>query len=465
MNLRARLSLAVITTTALVVALAATATWLASSRARGLAFDQEIRDQARRLRPDLEHLVWKQRAGDAPVELLAPDPAFPGLILVLRDARGRILARSAEAPGELPGESGPEGVLVEGDLPGTGPVRWMTLALKGRPLPGQDDRRGGRDAPPATLVLLRPTREFHDALAREAGLLAVMGLGICGVTALLVVLIVNRLLRPIARLGDGIAALHPATKATLAVPGLPTELVPVQARLNELLTKVDQVLERERQTTANIAHELRTPLASLRVRLELALRSDRDPGQVVGVCRQGLATVNLLQGLVDNLLLLARLEAGQAALHREAVEVAEVVAVAWTLHQPAAEERSLTLQRTIEPALSLTTDAGKLRAILGNLLANAVTYADAGTVIALDARETSASVVVTIANDGATIAPGEAERVFEPFWRGDAARTVDRGHCGLGLPLVRRLAIILGGTISVTVEGRRFTAILRLPGD
>ena len=68
-------------------------------------------------------------------------------------------------------------------------------------------------------------------------------------------------------------------------------------------------------------------------------------------------------------------------------------------------------------------------------------------------------------NDGATISQTDAERVFEPFWRGDAARTVERGHCGLGLPLVRRLVAVLKGSVSVSVKDGRFTVLLVLPPD
>lgn len=310
--------------------------------------------------------------------------------------------------------------------------------------------------------MIRPIRAMRAELAGQAWQLAGMALAICLVTALLVAWVISRLLRPVRQLSAGITGMVPGSRASLAVPDLPNELLPVQACLNELLSRVDEVLERERQTTANIAHELRTPLTGLRAKLELALMRDRDPEQIAGLCRQGLATMTILQGLVDNLLLLARLEAGQAELHREAVEVAEVVASGWSLHHVSAEERGLRLERAIEPALAITTDVGKLRAILSNLLSNAVAYADPGSAIHLEATEESTGIRIVVSNEGATITAAETERVFEPFWRGDAARTVESGHCGLGLPLVRRLAAILGGSVTVAVVGRRFSAILLL---
>lgn len=462
-----RLIIAVIAATAAVVALAAVATWLASARARGLTFDQEVRDRARELRPELEVLAWRHLQDPRlPSEML---PADPGLVVVLRGGDGRELARSAGPPADpawvVPG---PDGVLSDAELSGIGTVRWMSLSLGTKPPPGER-RRDGR--PPrqdeggerAQLILIRPTTTLRAELAGQAWLLAGMSVAVCLLTAVVVAMLINRLLRPLRRLGDGIAGMVPGSGAVLAVPGLPGELLPVQERLNGLLARVDEVMERERQTTANIAHELRTPLAGLRAKLELALLREREPEQIAALCRQGLATMTLLQGLVDNLLLLARLEAGQAALTREAIEVAEVAASAWSLHQAAAEERGLRLERTIEPALAITTDAGKLRAIVSNLLSNAVAYADRGSAITLAATEEPRGIRIVLCNDGAAIAPADAERVFEPFWRGDAVRTVESGHCGLGLPLVRRLAIILGGTITVSVDGRCFCATLVLP--
>jgi signal transduction histidine kinase len=239
----------------------------------------------------------------------------------------------------------------------------------------------------------------------------------------------------------------------------------VQERLNDLLHRVDAVLEREQQTTANVAHELRTPLAGLRAKLELALQRERDPAEVALLCRQGMATLTLLQGLIDNLLLLTRLEAGQEKPTAQAIEVQELLASAWALHQPAAQARRITIERRLEPALSLVTDADKLRAVFSNLLSNAVAYAPENSMVQIAGHEQGdGRIRLTFTNDGATISHADAQRVFEPFWRGDTARTVERGHCGLGLPLVRRLVTVLRGTVTVQVKNGKFTVLLVLPG-
>jgi signal transduction histidine kinase len=176
--------------------------------------------------------------------------------------------------------------------------------------------------------------------------------------------------------------------------------------------------------------------------------------------------MTLLQGLIDNLLLLTRLEAGQEKLNSQAVEVQELLASAWALHQPAAITRKIMLERRLEPALSLVTDADKLRAVFSNLLSNAVAYTTPNSMIQVTGHEQGdGRIRLTVTNEGATISHADAERVFEPFWRGDAARTVERGHCGLGLPLVRRLVNVLRGTVSVSVKDGKFTVLVVLPSD
>jgi signal transduction histidine kinase len=467
LSLRWRLILAVTAAASLVVVAAAAAIWLAGAHERFLTFDQAVRDHARAIRPRLEEIAWHHaREAALPPEEL-PESGHDGLLVLLRGPGGEVWARSpgAPEPGVLPRHPGPDGVLVDAVLPAAGAVRWLVLDIVERPPPGRrpEERPRRREAPPAQLVLIRPTAPLRAGLVARGWLLASLAAMVSAVVGGLVAIIVHRLLRPVRQLGDAISATMPGGGDTLAVPGLPAELLPVQARLNELLVRMDRLLERERQTNASIAHELRTPLAGLRAKLELALLREREPAQIAELCRQGLANLALLQGLVDNLLLLARLEAGQMAPRREAVELAEAVAAVWSLHEAAAAERGLTLARAIEPALALTTDPGWLRAILGNLLANAVAYATPGSAIRLEAAEEGAEVRLLLANAGCTVAPADAGRVFEPFWRADSARTIASGHCGLGLSLVQRLTAILGGTVLVEVVDGSFRVHLRLP--
>ncbi len=104
--------------------------------------------------------------------------------------------------------------------------------------------------------------------------------------------------------------------------------------------------------------------------------------------------------------------------------------------------------------------------MFSNLLSNAVAYATPNSMVQVAGHEQGdGRIRLTFTNEGATISHADAERVFEPFWRGDNARTVERGHCGLGLPLVRRLVKVLGGTVAVSVKDGRFSVLVVLPSN
>ncbi len=510
-SLRRRLAVTVILTTALVVAVAGAVAWLASAKLRRQGAEASMRSYAAAVMPRLLARQWlAQRDGRTLPELLPqslPDDSDLWRALVTRD--GRVLAHSLpQAPdsawvGRLPPA---DGKARRVEHPTVGAVLVLVEAIDLRPLARRGDgdrlRRAETETGdrPATrepelpgrrlaerlvarneqrndallawiedldprLVVIHPLAEIEAEARRQAWVLIGMWVLACTLVAAVVLIITGRVLAPVRRMTDAIAGITPGSAGQqVAIVGLPSELQPVQARLNDLLARVDAALTREQQTTANIAHELRTPLAGLRAKLELALQKERDPAEIAALCRQGLGTMTLLQGMIDNLLLLTRLEAGQEKPHVQAVEVQELLASAWALHQPAAQARRITLERLLEPALNLITDSDKLRAVFSNLLSNAVAYAPENSMVQVAGHEQGdGRIRLTFTNDGATISHADAERVFEPFWRGDTARTVERGHCGLGLPLVRRLVTVLGGTVSVSVNDERFTVRIVLP--
>ena len=515
-SLRRRLAVTVLLTTALVVAVAGAVAWFASAKLRRQGAESSMRSYAAATMPRLLARQWlAQRDGRTLPELLPqslPNDTDLWRALVTRD--GRVLAHSLpQEPDSAWVHALPpaDGKTVRREHPTLGPVLVLVETIDLRPLalrrgdvdrprraePESSDRPAIREGDLAgrrlaerfaarneqrteqrndalytwieqldpRLVVIHPLAELEAEARRQAWVLIGMWVLACTLVAAVVLIITGRVLAPVRRMTDAIAGITPGSDdQQVAIAGLPLELQPVQARLNDLLARVDAALTREQQTTANIAHELRTPLAGLRVKLELALQKERDPAEIAALCRQGLGTMTLLQGLIDNLLLLTRLEAGQEKPNAQAVEVQEILASAWALHQPAALAQQITLERRLEPALSLITDGDKLRAVFSNLLSNAVAYATPNSMIQVNGHEQGDSRIrLSFTNEGATISHIDAERVFEPFWRSDYARTVERGHCGLGLPLVRRLVTVLGGTVSVSVKDGKFTVLMVLP--
>ena len=201
-----------------------------------------------------------------------------------------------------------------------------------------------------------------------------------------------------------------------------------------LMARVQAGMARERQFTADVSHELRTPLAGLRTLLEVSARSPRPEDAAAA-----LAIVIQMCTLVENLLMLARLDAGQIQVARERVGLRALVDDCWKPYAAAASTRGLSFRNELPDDASATTDREKLRIILGNLLSNAAEYTEPGGWIAISAPP---GALVEVADSGPAIA--DTDRIFDRMWRGDAARAATGIHCGIGLSLARSLAGVLG---------------------
>jgi len=332
------------------------------------------------------------------------------------------------------------------------PERWKA------PLPQEREE--------ATLVLGRETGEIGAALARLRALVVAIAAGAIIASAALLALVVRRGLRPVNGLAAEIAGVgEDRLPARIEQGGVPAELMPVVGRLNDLLARLGAAFERERAFSAAVAHELRTPLAGLRATLEVALSKERDPAAYRAALADCLGICSPMETMVNNLLALARADAGQLQLLSEPVGLDELLRECWRHFAARAEERRLRVEWDVDPAAAIETDRCCLRLILQNLLDNAVTYADPGGLVQVQASLGGNVAVLTVANTGSRLAPEQAGHVFERFWRGEAARSDTGTHCGLGLSLCEKLAQALGGSIAVeSAPGGLFTARLRLRG-
>ncbi|HEY0191280.1 MAG TPA: ATP-binding protein [Kofleriaceae bacterium] len=252
-------------------------------------------------------------------------------------------------------------------------------------------------------------------------------------------------LRPLAALSRSLARIDERSlDVRLPDTGYPAELaVPVRT-LNELLARLDASFARERQFTANVSHELRTPLAGLRTLLEVTARAPAPADHA-----EALAIVVQMCGIVESLLLLARLDAGQLELSREPVALAALVDECWKPYAAPAAARGLRLRKRIDDGVVVETDRDKLRVVIGNLLSNAVEYTSAGGWIELASGD---GAWLDVIDSGPAIAADRLERMFERLWRGDDARSETGVHCGIGLPLARSLAGCLGLSLTATTR-------------
>ena len=216
---------------------------------------------------------------------------------------------------------------------------------------------------------------------------------------------------------------------------------------------------------ATMSHELRTPLTAI-IGYE-SLLAEGIAGEVNAEQGKQLERIKVsahqLLALIEEILLYARVEAGRESVNFAEVNAQKVVDDALVVVAPLAQTRGLSLTADpIAPALTLRTDASKLRQMLINLLANAVKFTENGTIV-VRAYSRNADVVFEVQDTGIGIAPENLENIFEAFWQVEQSRTRKAGGSGLGLSTTRQLAKVLGGDVSVQSEqqvGSTFQIVL-----
>jgi two-component system sensor histidine kinase QseC len=327
--------------------------------------------------------------------------------------------------------------------------------------------RSGRGLKPIA-VGLAVARDMEDMAGTLARLRLLLGL-VCAVatvvSAVILTWIVRLGLRPVDRLAREIGGVgEDNLSARVHADGAPAELRAVVGRLNDLLGRLEGAFERERAFSADVAHELRTPLAGLRTTLEVAVAGEHSLAGFEQGLRESLGISCQMSAMVENLLAMARCETGREEVACERVHLAGLLRECWRdLAGPAAERR-LKVEWQLDEACELATDREKLGLIVRNLLANAVAYADEGGSVVVEAAPQEGSVTVRVSNTGSALTAEQAGHVFQRFWQGDKARSATGVHCGLGLALCERLATLLGGSIAAVSErGGEFAVTLILP--
>lgn len=316
-----------------------------------------------------------------------------------------------------------------------------------------------------TIVVARASDRLDAQTASLRWRLALGCAGTIGVSLLLAALIVRQGLRPLDDLASKIADVdEDDLSARVALDRPPAEIVPVVQRLNGLLQRLAQAFGRERAFSADVAHELRTPLAGLRATLEVALSRPRESSVYRAALSDCLGIVEHTQALVDRLLALARMEGGQTVVKAETLWLTELIAEAWLPFAPGISERRITFVDTVADDVACEGDRAMLLMALSAAASNASEYTDEGGRIEVEAIASGSAVTLTISNTGCRLEPGESALVFDRFWRGDPSRSDTGLHCGLGLTLVRQLLRAQGGDAAASIADGRFTLHLSLPG-
>lgn len=234
------------------------------------------------------------------------------------------------------------------------------------------------------------------------------------------------------------------------------------ATINRMLDQIQQLIEGVRNVSNAIAHDLRTPLAETRARLESLLRQPAGTNPSLDGIAAAIGDIDRLIGVFNALLRLAELDTGLRRAGFAQVDLAALVEDAAELYGPAAEARGLGLDSHAEPGLVLDGDRQLLAQAIGNLLDNAVKYSPVGGRIALNAvRETAGQIAIIVADTGPGIPESERGRATQRFYRGDASRHAE--GVGLGLSLVEAVARLHGGELRLEGNNPGLRAVLALP--
>lgn len=241
------------------------------------------------------------------------------------------------------------------------------------------------------------------------------------------------------------------------------ELGELATILNAMLDRIERAFEQQVRFTADASHELRTPLAIILSHAELALARQRTPEEYRAALEAALRSSRRMKLLVEELLTLARSDAGRLKLDSSDVDLRRVVEDSVTLLKTLAEEHNVRL--TVQAAEArVTGDANRLSQVVTNLLTNAIMYNRPEGAVTVTTAVDGSDAVLTVTDTGMGISQADLPHLFERFYRVDRARTRERGGSGLGLAICQGIVLAHGGTIAVTSKldvGTTFT--VRIP--
>ena len=317
--------------------------------------------------------------------------------------------------------------------------------------------KAGPPSAPRSIIVAVPVSDVEQSqrVLRMTLLLAYTPLVV--VMAMIAWRVIGSTLKPVETLRSGAARISGSDQdERLAVPKSADEIRALALTLNDMLDRLAAARGRQRAFVADAAHELRSPLTSMRTQLEVA----QHLGEGGELAPDLLADVTRLSTLVEDLLLLARADSDtDHPPVRESIDVRALLVATAQRYVGARVPVSVT----DGPVVYANVNSEELGRVLANLVDNAVRHGNCG--VALSVRAEGGGAVLSVVDDGPGIPPEERERVFERFARLDDARDRDAGGTGLGLPIVRELLHRGEGSISLqdNPSGHGLSAVVRLP--
>ncbi len=267
-------------------------------------------------------------------------------------------------------------------------------------------------------------------------------------------------LRNFNRLAESISA--KSLNQRLSLVGLPRELTDTGREINGMLERIDAGYRQLEDFSGDLAHEMRTPVATLLGRTQVALSQSRSTGELREVLEGNVEELNRLASIISDMLFIAQaehyavpVEAGLVDLSHEAQTVADYMSLI-------AEEKDVRLEVNGE-APAISADRLLIQRVITNLVSNAIRHASAHSVVSIEVASLGANTSLAVTNSGEPIVPANLQRIFDRFYRVDPARARAEGGSGLGLAIVRSIAMAHHGSVAGRSEGGRTTFTLSFP--
>ncbi|MEA3120303.1 MAG: two-component system, OmpR family, heavy metal sensor histidine kinase CusS [Paraburkholderia sp.] len=317
-----------------------------------------------------------------------------------------------------------------------------------------------RDGTTVTAIVSRDMADRWLLLDQYRERLYAFGFGGMMLTFVLGWMLSREALRPLREIAESAATITVERLDTrIEVENVPSELRALTRSLNAMLDRLHRGFERLSQYTADLAHDMRTPLGNLRGATEVALARERSVDEYQALLASNLEECERLSRMIESVLFLARAEHPQFVTRLRELDAAEELTLIAQYFEGVAEEAGIRLRVTGQAALH--ADAELFRRAVNNLLANAIRYTPRGKEIVLQAMQAPNGTQITVANEGPPIDPALHERIFDRFYRVDPARTSDpksAGSAGLGLAIVRTIMDLHGGSVRAESDsvGTRF---------
>jgi signal transduction histidine kinase len=241
-------------------------------------------------------------------------------------------------------------------------------------------------------------------------------------------------------------------KSRIPLPVNKDELHLLSMTINNLLNRVENAIEREKQFTSDASHELRTPLAVIKGTLEVLIRKPRNPEEYKEKIDFCISEVNRLNLLVDELLLLARFENQKQSLKIEQISLNAIFLDIISRNSSIINEKKIKCEALFSKDFYVNSDAYLFSIVVNNILTNAVKYSKSNDTIHFDIKETNDGIVCAISDNGIGIADEDLQKIFDQFYRSKANEHPEIKGTGLGLSIVKRLCSLL--QIDLRIESK-----------